>query len=82
MTHLNQMALGLSAGILWGLGMLLLSGSSMLWGYGTEWVDMMGTLYIGAGSGSIVAVIIGGAWAFVDGFICAWLLAWLYNRFS
>ena len=82
MTHLNQVALGLSFGILWGAVLLLLSLTSMFWGYGTEWVDLLGTVYIGAGSGSFVAVIAGTVWAFVDGFVCGWLLSWLYNQLS
>ncbi len=82
MTHLNQNALGLSMGILWGVGLFLLSVTSMFWGYGTEFVDMMGTLYLGAGSGSWAAAGLTLVWGFVDGFVCGWLLGWLYNRLS
>lgn len=82
MTQLNQVALGLTLGILWALGMLLMGVASMFFGYGTEIVDMMGTVYLGAGSGSWVAILLGGVWAFVDGFVCGFLIAWVYNRLS
>lgn len=82
MTHINQTAFGLALGILWALCMLLLAFTSKFWGYGTEWVNLMGSVYLGAGTGTWLAVILAGVWGFFDGFIGGWLLAWLYNRFS
>lgn len=82
MTHINQTAFGLACGILWGLGMLLLTLASKFWGYGTEWVNLMNTIYMGAGTATWLAVLLGGVWGFLDGFIGGWLLAWLYNKLS
>ncbi len=82
MTHINQTAFGLSMGILWGAGLFLLAVTSMLWGYGSEVVDLAGTVYLGAGSGSWAAAFLTLVWGFVDGFVAGWLLAWIYNRLS
>ncbi|PIZ70738.1 hypothetical protein COY07_06190 [Candidatus Peregrinibacteria bacterium CG_4_10_14_0_2_um_filter_43_11] len=81
MTHLNSTAFGLAFGLLWALGVAFLSITAMYFGYGTEWVDLMGTVYLGA-AGTWQGVLLGTVWAFADGFIGGYLLAWLYNRFS
>tara|TARA_Y100000310_G_C20110733_1_gene546972 strand:+ start:183 stop:422 length:240 start_codon:yes stop_codon:yes gene_type:complete len=78
--ELNKKAFGLSLGITFGVGFLIL-GLISLTGYGVELVDLVGKGYIGYSS-SVLGSLIGGIYGFVDGFIGGYLIAWLYNKFN
>jgi len=75
---LNPKNLGLSIGIIWGLGMLLLGLFATFLNWGGGLVQTMSSLYIGYDLG-IVGSVIGGIWGFVDGFIFGFLIALVYN---
>ena len=78
--HLNKVALGLAAGILWGVCVLL----ATLWVAtrgGGEHLRLLDQFYLGY-SFSPLGAIVGLIWGFVDGFVCGWIFAWLYNRFA
>jgi len=80
--RLCVLCFGLTLGILWAaivLGMGIAASASGL-SYGSEFVDAIGTMYIGYGA-TFVGSIIGAIWAFVDGLIAGLLFAWLYNLF-
>jgi hypothetical protein len=75
---LNAKNFGLAGGILWGLGMFILTLISLGTGYASEFLNLMGTVYIGysiTAVGSIVGLIYG----FLDAFVGLWLFALLYN---
>jgi len=74
-------ALGLASGILWAAGVLLLGLTSTYLSWGNEWVDLLGSVYIGYKVG-LFGAITGAIWAFVDGLIGGIVFAWLYNKFS
>ena len=76
---LNPRRLGLAVGIVWGAGLFLLGLLSVISGYGNSFIGAMGSVYAGY-AGTFIGSIIGGIWAFVDGFIAGWLVAWIYNR--
>lgn len=78
--ELNNKALGLAMGILWGGGLFLATLWALFAG-GGEHLILLRKFYLGYAI-SIPGAIIGLVWAFVDGFIGGWLLAWLYNRFA
>ncbi len=81
MQKLNVTALGLAMGILWGVGVALMALSAAWWGYGTAWVELLGSVYKGvAATGT--GVFMGLLWGFADGFVCGALLAWLYNKLA
>ena len=78
--ELNKTALGLAAGILWGLSVLLMT----VWAVsvdGGNHLQILARFYIGY-SVSWVGAVIGLIYGFIDGFIGGWLLAWLYNKLS
>jgi len=77
---LDKKALGLACGLLWGGGLAFATLWVLLRG-GGEHLALLGRFYVGY-SVSPLGVLIGLAYAFVDGFIGGWLLAWLYNRFA
>ena len=75
---LDAKQLGLALGILAGLCMLILTWLSILWGYGTEILNLMASIYPGytlTWGGSFVGLIYG----FIDGLIGGYIIAWLYN---
>lgn len=77
----NAKNLGLAAGILWGISMFILTIAAVLTGYGTEWLELMGSIYMGytiSWMGSIVGLIYG----FLDGFIGLYIFGWLYNKLN
>jgi type II secretory pathway component PulF len=78
---LNAKALALSAGIIWGLLIFLLTNISLLRGGGGEHLSRLAQFYIGY-SFSFVGSLIGLVWGFVTMFIVGWVFAWLYNKFS
>jgi type II secretory pathway component PulF len=78
---LNAKALALSAGILWGLLIFLLTNISLLRGGEGEHLSRLSQFYIGY-SFSFLGSLIGLVWGFVTMFIVGWVFAWLYNKLS
>jgi len=78
---LNAKALALSAGILWGLMIFLLTNISLLRGGEGEHLSRLAQFYIGY-SFSFLGSLIGLVWGFVTMFIVGWVFALLYNKFS
>jgi len=81
MGKMNVKALGLSLGIIWGLCAFLLGILSMAFNWGTKFVELFSSMYIGYDS-TISGSLIGAAWGFVDAGIGGVLIAWLYNKFA
>lgn len=81
MNKLNVKALGLTLGIVWGSGMLLLGLMSMFLNWGMGVVNIIGSVYIGYNS-TFVGTFVGTIWGFCDGAVCGVLIAWLYNKLS
>lgn len=77
--RLSVMALGLGAGIWWGLSMIAAGWMSMF-NWGNAFVEMFSSLYIGY-KATFIGAIIGGIWGFIDGFIAGVVLAAFYNLF-
>ncbi|MFH1095645.1 MAG: hypothetical protein V1728_05505 [Candidatus Micrarchaeota archaeon] len=67
---------GAVLGAVW-LGLLGLTTMGMGWGYGM--MNMMGSIYLGYGP-TLPGVLIGMLWGAIDGAICGYALAWIYNR--
>lgn len=77
---LDVLALGFAFGILWGVGMLLMGWMAYGFGWGAQLVEAFGSLYIGYAP-TFWGSVIGGLWAFLDGFVGGLVFAWLYNLF-
>lgn len=78
---LNPIAFGLSFGVLWGIGILLMGLIATYYAYGHGFVISVGTVYPGY-TPSIKGSILGAVIAFIDAFIMGFLIAWLYNKFN
>jgi hypothetical protein len=78
MDRLNVKALAIACGVLWGLGMLFVGWTSMLFGWGTAFVVMMSSIYLWFAP-TFLGGIIGAIWGFCDGAVAGAVLALLYN---
>ncbi len=76
---LNLKVVGLTLGILWALSVLTLGVTATFFNYGTPWVTLLGSVYIGY-TPTIVGTLVGTCWGFFDGLIGGIIFAWLYNR--
>jgi len=79
--RLSVTALGLTAGILWGAAILVVSLANLVWpSYGRLFLDLIASVYPGyrpgAGLGSVVT---GTLYGLVDGAVGGAVFAWLYN---
>ena len=77
---LNPRALAITAGIFWGVVVMLATWWVMLFDTGGQTIRLLQNFYIGY-SVSIVGSLLGLVWGFVDGLICGYIFASLYNLF-
>ncbi len=75
---LNVLALGLACGLIWGLGVFLLTWWVIIWDGQSSQATLIGQVYRGY-TISAVGSVIGLIWAFFDGVIGGAIFAWLYN---
>ncbi|MHC4197842.1 MAG: bacteriophage holin [Planctomycetota bacterium] len=78
---LNVKALGLASGIVWSFGIILAGLFAAFFDWGTPFVELMGSCYIGYAP-TPVGSLIGGVWAIVDGAVAGVLIALVYNKFA
>jgi len=76
--ELRKRALGIAFGLVWGLGIMLLTWWMLIGGFKGEIISKLSTVYLGY-SYSWSGAVIGFIWGFVDGFVCGFLVAWIYN---
>jgi len=81
---LHALALGLTAGILWGGAILLTGLANLIWpGYGVGFLEVIASIYPGFYPGSGVgSVVLGTVYGLADGVIGGVIFAWLYNVLS
>ncbi len=77
---ISPMAFGLSLGILWALSVVIISLLGMYFSYGLSVVSFLSSVYLGYEL-TVIGIIIGAGWSFLDGFIGGALIAFLYNLF-
>ncbi|MFQ5656124.1 MAG: bacteriophage holin [Candidatus Methylomirabilales bacterium] len=75
---LNVKALALALGVSWSF-LILFTGWVSMFGWGTRFVEVMSSLYIGFAP-TFFGGIIGAMWAFIDGAIGGAIVALVYNR--
>jgi len=79
--RLNVKAFALACGLVWGLGLLLLTWWIIAFDGVTGEITSIGRIYRGY-SISPVGSVIGLVWALVDGAIGGAIFAWLYNSIA
>ena len=80
----NITALALTAGLIWGGAMLVVTAANLIWpGYGQAFLDVIASIYPGFRPGSgMSSVIVGTLYGLVDGAIGGAIFGWLYNLFA
>jgi hypothetical protein len=81
MMRLNVKAVGLSFGLVWGLGLFFVTWWIIAFEGATGDITLIGLIYRGY-SISPLGSLIGLLWAFADGFVGGLIFAWLYNFLS
>jgi len=76
---LNAKNFGLAGGILGAVIMFAATLISLVNGYGSEFLKLMASIYPGYGVNGI-GVITGAIYGFIDGFICYYIFALIYNK--
>ena len=75
---IDSIRLGAAIGIVWAGGILVLGILVALFGWGTLFMKTLASIYHGYGS-SLGGIIIGTAWALVDGFCAGFFVGWIFN---
>ncbi len=75
---LNPRAFALTCGLVWGVGLFLLTWWIIAFDGATGEVTWLGRIYRGY-QVTPVGSVVGLAWAFADGLIFGAIFAWLYN---
>ena len=76
--RLNVKAFALTCGLIWGLGLFLLTWWIIAFEGSTKEITLIGQVYRGFNISPLGSVI-GLIWALVDGMIGGAIFAWLYN---
>jgi len=78
---LDVKAIAITSGLLWGLGLFMLTWWIIYFEGATGEVLCIGKVYRGF-SVSPMGSVIGLAWGLVDGFVGGAVFAWLYNKLA
>lgn len=81
MAKLDVKAFGLALGIMWGVCMFLTGIASMLFNWGTTFLEIFSSFYIGY-KATLLGSVVGAIWGFVDAGIGGVIVAWLYNKLA
>ena len=79
-TALDVRAFGLACGLLWAGGVVVLGLVARV-GWGRRWERLLADVYRGYDE-TATGLVVGGLWAFLDGFSGGVAFAWLYNRLA
>ncbi|MBT4376844.1 hypothetical protein HOD29_05725 [archaeon] len=79
---LNPIKLGFAGGVIFGACAFLMTVAGILFNLYPELISIIADYYGFLGYDmTFFGALLGGVYAFIDGFIFFWLLGWLYNRF-
>ena len=80
---LNPKALALTFGLLWAGVVFLVALLNRFWpSYGGAFLNLASSIYPGFHPGGMRAGIVGTLYALLDGAVCGFLVAWLYNKLN
>ena len=80
---LNPRALAITLALLSGGCVLLVAVLNSVWpGYGGAFLNLASSIYPGFHPGGMRAGVVGTLYAALDGAVCGFLAAWIYNRLS
>ena len=77
--HLHPKKLGIALGLTASIYILILSVSAAWLGWGTAFVHMLSSVYVGYNL-SFLGILLGMVWAFVDFFVAGLIFACIFNK--
>jgi hypothetical protein len=82
--RINVSALTVTLGLFWGATIAIVAYTNLIWpGYGRPFLELVASVYPGYHAApSLGQVIVGGLYGLVDGSLCGFLLACIYNSLS
>ncbi len=75
---LKPLPFALAAGIVWGVGIMVITWAAMIFGGTGETITALAVIYKGYDL-TFIGSLAGLLWGFIDGFVAGFVLAWLYN---
>jgi len=82
---LNKLSLALTAAIFWGGAVLLVGIANLIFhSYAANFMSLVASIYPGChylGGSGFGGVMIATLWALIDGLVCGFLFALIYNAF-
>ena len=75
---LDALRLGAAFGIVWAVGVIVLTLGARFYGWGGGAVDVLASVYVGYAT-TWVGLVIGAIWGYAYGFIGGFLVGWVYN---
>ena len=79
--RLNTKAFAFTCGIVWGAAVMLATWWLLIFGYQGQLMRTLDHFYFGY-TYSYPGAIVGGIWGLLDGLICGFVFAWLYNKLA
>lgn len=79
---LKPIALGIALGAVWGVLLFITTWLSYFTGYGKLFLEVLAQSIYPGYSISPLGSLLGLFYGFLDGFICASVIAWIYNKIS
>ena len=79
---LKPIALGIALGFVWGILLFITTWLSYFTGYGKLFLEVLAQSIYPGYSISPLGSFLGLFYGFLDGFICASIIAWIYNKIS
>ena len=77
---LKPLALGITAGIMWGGCVLIMTLLCFYTGYGKLFLEALPQSVYPGYEITVAGSFIGLIYGFIDGFICGFLFGWIYNK--
>ena len=77
--RLNTKAFAFTCGLVWAATVMLATWWLLIFGYEGYLMRNLDHFYLGC-TYSYPGAIVGGIWGLVDGLICGYVFAWLYNK--
>ena len=81
MAKLDIRTFSINFGFLWSICIVTLGALATKYSWANKMVQTISTVYLGFKT-TLIGVLIGGLWGFIDGIIGGIIIAWLVNRFS
>lgn len=79
--RLHVTAFASACGLTWGVFIFMLALATMFWGWGSAFIELLSSVYIGA-EGTWPGAFMALGWGFADGFIGGLIFVLLYNLFA